>query len=106
MRCFDRTTPGARGYEVVNPRSAWHRLLIESTDRAFQQLDANANPRPERGNVEILKTDNKWIQNADEALDFEDVPSAIDYCRKHKLSGVQVVVRSEGGTDDLRLRVY
>ncbi|HKS36076.1 MAG TPA: hypothetical protein VJW76_02730 [Verrucomicrobiae bacterium] len=53
-----------------------------------------------------FKGDNEWIQSADEALDFEDVPSAIEYCRKHNLSGVQVIVRSNDGSDDLRLQVY
>ena len=55
--------------------------------------------------LEFLKPDHSWNQSATEALCFQTSMLALDYCIRHKLNGVQILLRFDTATPDVVLTV-
>jgi hypothetical protein len=54
---------------------------------------------------EFLKPDKTWAPSASEAIYFPTSMRALDFCIRHKLKDIQLVLRFDDGTPDAILPV-
>ena len=55
--------------------------------------------------LKFLRADHSWEQNVTEALCFQTSMRALDFCIRHKLQDIQILLRFHDGTPDVILPV-